>query len=883
MNWLKRSFSRRHRYDELSESIREHLDEKIADLMDRGMTRDQAEQTARREFGNVTRIEERSREVWQWPRLDSLWSDIRFALRQLWKSPAPTVVSVLSLALGIGATSAIFSVVYCVVLRPLPYAGASRMVHLDMFDRSGNLGYAQLSGEQFAQLRHVKALDGAIADDQWEMTITSKGLPQPVQADQLSSNAFRFFGIPPLLGRGFTEADAPLGEEPAHVAVISFRFWKSEYAGRPDVIGNVLQLNHKDFTIIGIMPKRFVWAGGGGQTPSDVYLPLKLSADQSLMYPITARLKPSVTAAVADAELKALYEQFMKDTPSRFVRDSTIQVIGLRQSVIGSIQGTLFILFGAVAALLAIGCINVGILLLARGTLRRSELAIRSALGAQRLRLIRQLLTESLVIAVAGGLAGIPLSFMGMALLMRWIPEGMLPAGQPVAMNLPVLLFSIAVALLTGVCCGLRPALDFSRQKSNLALTGSTRGTIGDTRNKYTHRVLVVGQVALSVLLMAAALAAVRTLARLKQTELGYSPKNLLFADLSLAEGSYQGWAQRITYYNQLLRKISELPGVRFAAFSLNGLPPESQSLTNFSTLDRPNPSEQSSSLEQVSRDYFVTLGIPLLQGEIWSEAEERHAAHVAVINEAMAHRYWPNGDAISHVIRIPDLAAKTAWVFNAPGNDGTVEIIGVVGNVPNNGLGEKPLPAVYAPYSLVAVDWLQLIVKTKAAPMAMVRGIREQVQSINDAQALNPTGTAEDHLIASGWGQVRFVASLFSILAVLALVLSSIGLYSVISYTVSQTTKELAIHLALGATRGRVLQRVVLSAGISIGMGLCLGSAACVALNRVVLHWTEANLATPTVLSASGVILGIVSLLAALPPALRAATIDPMQVLRGE
>ncbi len=291
------------------------------------------------------------------------------------------------------------------------------MVHLDMFDRSGNLGYAQLSGEQFAQLRHVKALDGAIADDQWEMTITSDGLPQPVQADQLSASAFRFFGIL-LLGRGFTEADAPLGQEPAYDAILSFRFWKSHYAGRRDVIGEILQLNHKDFTIIGVMPKRFVWAGGG-QTPSDVYLPLKLSADQSLMYPITVRLKPGVTVTVADAELQALYAQFMKETPGRFAPDSTVHLIGLKQSSIGSIQGTLFILFGAVATLLAIGCINVGILLLPRGVSRGSEFAIRSALGAQRFRLIRQLLTESLVISVAGGLAGIPVAFMGMALLMR--------------------------------------------------------------------------------------------------------------------------------------------------------------------------------------------------------------------------------------------------------------------------------------------------------------------------------------------------------------------------------------------------------------------------------------------------------------------------------
>lgn len=711
MHWPKHAFSRRRRYEELSESISEHLDEKIADLMDRGMTRAQAEQSARREFGNLTRIEERSREVWQWPTLESLWSDIGFALRQLWKSPAAAVISVLSLALGIGATTAIFSIVYCVVLRPLPYAGASRIVHIDMFGRSGDLGYAQLSGEQFAELTHVEAFDGAIADDQWEMTITGKGLPQPVQADQLSANAFSFFGIPALLGRGFTESDAPPGEDPAHVAILSFRYWKSRYAGRQNIIGSILQLNHTDFTIIGVMPKRFLWTGGGGQTLSDVYLPLKLSDDQSLMYPITARLTPGVTAAAADAELQALYEQFRKETPDRFAPDFTIHVIGLKESTITSIEGTLFILFGAVAALLAVGCMNVGILLLARGVLRRSEFAIRSALGAQRARIIRQLLTESLVISIVGGLAGIPVAFIGASLLMKWVPDGMLPVGSTVTVNLPVLVFSIAVALVTGVICGLRPALGFSRLKDCQGLAGSTRGAVGNRRNKHTHRALVSAQVALSVLLMAGALAAVRTLVHLKQTKLGYNPKNVLFADLSLAEGSYQGWLPRMAYYNQLLEKIDELPGVRSAALSATGLPPETQSLTNFATLNRPNPADQTTSLEQVSREYFATLEIPLLEGRLWSDAEERRAEHLALINEAMAHKYWPNGDAIGQVIRIPSLAARNAWLFNAPGNNGTLEIIGVVGNIPNNGLSESTLPAVYAPYSLVAIDWMQLIV----------------------------------------------------------------------------------------------------------------------------------------------------------------------------
>jgi len=883
MHWLKLLLSRRHRYDELSASIREHLDEKVADLMDHGMTREQAELTARREFGNVARIEERSREVWQWPTIESIWADIKFALRQLGKSPGPALASVLSLALGIGATTAIFSVVYCVVLRPLPYVGGNRMFHIDIFDHSGDRGYALLSGEQFGQLRHVKALDGAIVEDDWGMSITNENLPQLVQADQLSGNAFSFFGIPPLLGRQFTEADARLGQEPNHLAVLGFRFWKNHYAGRRDVISKILQLDHQNYTIIGVMPKRFAWNGPSGFSESDVYLPLKLSDNQTLMYPVTARLKSGVSVAAANAELEALYKQFVKETPDRFPPDSTVRVVGLKEAAIGSIKGILFILFGAFAALLAIGCINVGILQLARGVLRENEFAIRSALGARRVRLIRQLLTESLVIAVTGGLLGIPVAFMGTTLLMKWVPQGMLPIDAGVAVSLPVLLFSIVVALATGICCGLRPAWDFSRPVTGQALAGSTRGAIGNAHNKRTHQIFVVAQVAFSVLLLAAALAAARTLVKLHQTKLGYNPRHILVAGLSLAEGSYQSWSQRINYYSQLCRKISDLPGVRSVALADQQLPPVSHYFSDFSVLGQSNPAGQITTLEEVSRHFFSTLGIPLLQGRLWSDSEEMHAAHVALINEAMARRFWPNGNAIGQVITIPNLTAKNTWVFDAPGNRGTVEIIGIVGNVPNAGLREKTLPAVYAPYTLLAVDWLQLVVKTESAPMAMIHQIREQVQSINNEQALNPVGTAEDRLIAAGWAQERFIASLFSILSGLALLLSMIGLYSVVSYTVSQRSKEFGIRIALGAARGHILRNVILSSGIPVGAGLCIGGGACMALNRVVLHWTGANLTTPMILAATGLILGGVSLIATTPPAIRAATIDPMQALRTE
>jgi predicted permease len=883
MNWVRQLFSRRRRYNELSESIREHLDEKIEALMEDGMSQEEAARAARREFGNVTLIEERSREVWQWPKLESIWADIRFALRQLSKSPGFAAVSIVSLAVGIGAATAIFSVIYCVIVRPFPYAGVDRMVHLNMFDRTGDRGYAMLSGAQFIQLKHVSALDGAIAEDNWTMATTNEDLAQSVQADQLSANALDFFGIAPILGRGFTDSDAPLGQEPNHVVVLSYQFWNGHYSAKANVIGKILQLDHQNYTIIGVMPKRFSWSGAGGYAASDVYLPLKLSNDQNLMYPITARLKPGVSPDRADAELQAMYREFAKETPGRFSTDFSIHVVSLKESSIGSIRGTLFVLFGAVATLLAIGCINVGILFLARGVLRRNEFAVRSALGAQRTRLVRQLLTESLVVALSGGLSGIPVAFAGTVLLMRWMPQGMMPSGVPININLPVLVFSIFIALITGVCCGLRPALEFSRPVASQMLADSTRSAIGSAGNKRTHLLLVVSQVAFAVLLLAAALAAVRTLIGLYKTTLGYEPKNVLVVGLPLMEGSYPSWSQRITYYDQIRQQLAGIPEVSSVAITTQQLPPVSRYASNFTILGQSNQPEQTTTVEQVSKEYFPTLRIPLLQGRIWSEAETLHGAHVAVINQAMARRYWPNGDALGKTIKIPNLTARNTWVFDAPGNNGEAQIVGIVGDTPNAGLHEQVLPAVYASYTLLAVDWLQFVIKTKTEPMTLVHAIREQLRSVNGSQTLNPIETAEDRLISVGWAQERFIASLFSVLAALALLLSAIGLYSVISYTVSQSSKEFGIRMALGATRGHILRRVALSVGTPVGLGLIAGVALSIFLNSIILRWTEASISNPFVLVCVAMILTAVSILAALVPALRAASINPVQALRAE
>jgi ABC-type antimicrobial peptide transport system permease subunit len=336
-------------------------------------------------------------------------------------------------------------------------------------------------------------------------------------------------------------------------------------------------------------------------------------------------------------------------------------------------------------------------------------------------------------------------------------------------------------------------------------------------------------------------------------------------------------------YYEQLRRNLADLPNVETVSIATQELPPVSRYISDFTILGQANQPEQTATLNQVSQQYFDTLQIQVLQGRVWTEAETLRASHVAMINQTMAHRYWPNGDAIGKTIKIPNLTAKNVWVFNAPGDDGSVQIIGVVGDVPNNGLNEAALAALYAPYSLVAVDWLHFVLKTKVEPMTLVHTIREKLHAVNASQALTPVETAEERLESEGWAQERFVASLFSVLASLALLLSGIGLYSVISYTVSQSRKEFWIRMAMGATRMHIAQRVALSVGIPVALGMLAGILSSLLLNAVILRWTQASISSPTVLITVALILVAVGILAALFPSLRAASLDPMKVLRAE
>ena len=417
--------------------------------------------------------------------MQTLLQDFRFSLRQLFKSPGFSLTAVLSLALGIGATTAVFSVVYAILMNPYPYAASERMIHMRLLDDSQQPRGFGLTGAQWQQIRKSPVVEDAFMEDDWSLTVTGKDLPEDVQGVYFSSNGFTFMGVPPALGRGLIPSDAIDGQEPQPVVVLSYKFWQRHFNGDPSVLGQNLQLVRKNYTIVGVAGPRFTWGDG------DVYLPQKVTQDPVKAFYVGVRLKPGVTHEAANAALQPLIQQFAKETPKHFPSDHfRLNVVGLNEQFVHDLGGTLYLLFSAVALLLAIGCGNVSILLLARGTARQHEFAVRTAIGASRGRIVRQLLTESLLLSLTGAALGVLLAYRALALIVELLPKYSFPHEASIQINLPVLAFSVGVALFTGILFGLWPALQLSRPEVSQVMQSNTRKIAGAVRGRTTHGVL---------------------------------------------------------------------------------------------------------------------------------------------------------------------------------------------------------------------------------------------------------------------------------------------------------------------------------------------------------------------------------------------------------
>ena len=810
--------------------------------------------------------------------MQSLTADLFYAARELRKRPGFTLTAVLSLALGIGATSAVFSVIYAVLIDPFPYPGSDRIVELRLVDKSGSDRFAGPNGQQADQLRQAKSIEDVTLMDWWNLTTTDGDLPEDVQAMYIDPNAPNHWGIRALMGRWLIPSDAPPGQTPQPVVVLTYHFWQRYYMGDPNVIGRTIQLVHKPYQIVGVMPPRFKWGD------PDMYVPLKVTQDPKIHYAASIKLRPGVNSEQAGAELQPILEEFAKQAPTEYPDKFKVKLRSIVEVYARPLGPTLYLLLGAVASLLLIGCANVSILLLARGTERQHELAVRAAIGADRFRIIRQLLTESLGIATTGAVLGILLAWGGLSFLVSRLPENSFPAESVIKMNIPVLLFSIGLAFATAIIFGLWPALQLSRPEIARLMQASSRRVAGSVGARRSHSAMVGAQVALTLLMLTAAGAAGKGFLRLVHADLGYDPHNAMSVPIPVHENTHVAWKDRAEYFEQLRAKIAAMPQVLSAGISTNATPPSSGWRQNIEIMGSTVSEKPEVRVNFVSPEYFPLLHIPLSQGRLWDHAETMRGAPLAVINQTMAKQYWPNGDAIGHQIRIPSLKDQAPYQRAVPGSDGWLQIVGIVADARDDGLRNPVKPGVYIPFTTQMWMFTQILVRTRVPPLSLLHDIRAQIVQIDPEQQTMRVRDLDQWISSQQeYAQQRLVATLFGIFSILALVLAAVGLYSVVSYGVATRTNEFGIRMALGAKAADVFRIVMSSTALNVGGGLAVGLLLSIAFDKLATKWVMESSRDPLILAGVTLLLIVAAALACFVPARRAASVDPMVALRYE
>jgi predicted permease len=751
-------------------------------------------------------------------------------------------------------------------------------MQLALRDAAGQLRFTGARGTQFEQLRQARTIESVVAEDGWNLTTTDGDIPEDVSASYISPNAPSHWGTPALLGRWLVPADAPPGQDPQRVVVLGYQFWQRYYAGDPAVVGRTIQLVRKDYQIVGVMPPRFRWRD------ADLYLPLKVRFEPNIYYGTTLKLKPGVSVAAANAELQPILEEFATLTPTRYPDTFRVNLRSIVELFARPMGPKLLLLLGAVASLLLVGCANVSILLLVRGTHRQQELAIRVALGAGRRRIVQQLLTEAMAIAVLGAALGVLIAWRGLGLIKAWVPTNSFAAESVIEMNVPVLLFSTALAVITALVFGVWPALQLSRPDLGRVAQASSRRVHGNAQGRRLHRVMIGVQVALTLLMLTAAGAAGKGFLRLANAELGYDPQNTMSLPIPVHDGTYKTWGERSEYFERLRATVAAMPQVVSAGISTNATPPANGGDTTIeirgvSSLEKPIARGNF-----ISPEYFTVLNIPLVQGRVWNPDDTRRGAPVAVVNQTMAKQYWPNGDAIGKQIRIPGLKDEPPYSPASSATGDWIEVVGVVADARNDGLRNPTKPAFYVPYSLKMRMFTQILVRARTAPLAILPDVRAEIvrvdreQQVMRVRDLNAwiTGLQE-------YAQQRLVANLFAVFSLLALALSAVGLYSVVSYSVATRTNEFGIRMALGARARDVVQMVLAGTTWNVAAGVVAGVVLCLVFDRLASQWIAESSRDPLILGVVTALLLAVAALACVVPARRAARIDPMEAVRHD
>ena len=891
-----RSLFRRNRVEqELDEELQYHLERKTQEFLAQGMSQEDARNAANRAMDGVEFRKDQCRDARNVNWIQDFFQDLRYGLRMLRKSPGFTAVAMLSLALGIGATTAMFSLIYAVLLHPFPYAGADRIMNPVFIDEKhpDQPLWFPLSQAQFDDLRLAAPVDSLLGFNNTHMEITGGGLPEDVWGIYLTENAGTFFGVRPLLGRNLEASDAENGGH--SVVVLNYRFWRRHFGGDPYIIGRTLEIDHAPYTIIGVMPPSFAFNDMNGVPGvGDVYLPAGLMRGLAnvpyMAYLPWIKLRPHVTLAAANAALEPIVRQFAKEHPERFPDHWHIAL----QPIIVPFQQetgrTLTLLLAGVMLLLVIGCANCSILLLSRGRARQHELAIRSAIGASRWRIVRQLLVEAVVISSAGALIGVAASYWLAKLPLLLSPDSF-PAESVIRINTPILAFSVALALLCGILSGLVPAVRLSRHDSARVLPGRQIG-VAAAPAKHRWSVLIAAQVALTLLLMATAGTAIRSFLQLMQMPLGYDPANVIQIGIPLHSHDPGEWSRiqpreaRTAYVEQLREKIAFVPGVSTVAVgAADATPPYSGVEMPFNmdgTGDREQPQAR---MMLVDQRYFATLRIPLLQGRLWNTDENTRGDFIAIVNHAFATRYFSSSNDVGRQLRIPGLTIRNRYQIASAQSAAWRQIIGVVGDARDDGLDRPVVPAIYLPYTTVMSPFVEFLVRTQGDPLSSLRSIRAAIASVASDQQISNAATFTLSAALerdAQYSRQRLFSILFGLFSAMSLALALVGIFSVVAYSVAQRTPEFGVRLALGAPRAHVLRIAARIALVSAAAGIVIGLALDSFLGALLARWMQNAFAADS-LFAAATLLALSALLACLLPARHAMRVDPMVALRYE
>ncbi len=881
MGW--RRFFRRERWDaERARELDTYLEFETADNLDRGMPAGEARRAAFRKLGNPTLIREEIYHMNSIGWMELLLQDLRYGFRVLRKSPVFSLVAVLSLALGIGATTAIFSVVYGVLISPYPYARPYEIWAPQVHDvRRPARGFSAYHLRDYLEVRKLSAFSDVMATTPYEPTLlTGDRAPENFTAVLLTPNALQFLGVAPLLGRTILPSDVKPGGDAEPVIVLSYGAWQRLFGGSRDALGKTLVLNDVPRTVIGVMPPRFGWYTNDGG-----WLPMPLTLRGDLMVNPIMRLRAGVSPAAAAGQLQSLNLQLAKAHPENFPKNGVATSLVNYMTITtasGEMRSSLSLLFGAVGFLLLIACANVANLQMARAASRAHEIAVRMSVGAARLRVFRQLLTESLLLSLAGGALGVLFAVAITRAIVALMPEFYVPNEARITVNAYVLLFSAAVSILTGILFGLAPALRCSRPDLVETLKDAGRTSAAAAAGGKSRSILVVVEVALSVILLVGASLTIRGFVNLQHIDVGFQPDRVVMVGLQLPPKRYATYEQRIAFTQTVLERVAALPGVEAAAIGNGGLPfggPQSP----FSIQGHPQADARRIMIGLVSPGYAQTLGIPLRAGRMMTEQEVARATPVALINEAAA-KLWPAGESPLGGHLSVDILAKPQGALVPPNHSSDVAVIGILADTRNDGLRNPPSPAIFVPYTLVAPTGRMLAVRTRSSqPMLLLNAVRAQVRAVDKDQPLGRPITLEE-VLGFETVQPRFNMALFSFFGMLGLAIAAIGIYSVLSYTVARRTHEIGVRMALGAERRHVLNLVLRMGGRLVLTGLCaglLGSFALVKILRSEVFQTPAT--DPLAILGVVLVLCAAALLACLAPARRAARLDPLTALRHD